>query len=61
MELVMASPSEQMNDAPHHREDDEDPPQYGEFFFFSLSACSSCAMVPHGARVVGMISSDDPW
>jgi hypothetical protein len=52
--------SEQMNDAPHHREDDEDPPQYGEFFFFlSLSACSRSSMAPHGGRVLGTISCDD--
>jgi hypothetical protein len=57
----MATSSEQMNDAPHRREDDEDPPQYGEFFFFSLSACSRSAMAPHGGRVVGTISCDVLW
>jgi hypothetical protein len=56
-----ATSSEQMNDAPHRREDDEDPPQYGEFFFFSLSACSRSAMAPHGGRVVGTISCDVLW
>jgi hypothetical protein len=46
---------------PHRREDDEDPPQYGAFFFFSLSAGSCSTMASNIARVVGMVSSDDPW